>query len=314
MPFRLLLTGILCYAALTHSQAQTKNNHRYKDIQYDKIQRTRNLSYYPQQMEGIKKKHHHFDWYASKEDTVLLRPLIIAMHGGGFKLGNKSSDSTPFWAREFAKRGYAVASINYRKSKKKPLSKFEDLAEGCYDALKDLQLAIDYFKANAAQYRIDPARILLAGNSAGGMMALHEVCTSEAEFASYLKKPDSKQADTTHNPNKILAAINMWGSIYDSSWISSCRVPIISIHGSSDRVVPSNNSAGPFFGTGIIVRQARRSGIPHYAHIYVNSGHELHKHFNPVLGGGFGARKRWRDMSQRICAYLYTQLSLGNLP
>jgi acetyl esterase/lipase len=314
MPNWILLTGLLCCVTLTHSQAQSKFSHRYKDIQYEKIQRTRNLSYYPVEMEGVKKKHHNFDWYTSKEDTMALRPLLIAMHGGGFKLGNKSSDSTPFWAREFAKRGYAVASINYRKSKKKPLSKFEDLAEGCYDALKDLQLAIDYFRTNAAQYRIDPNRIIVAGNSAGGMMALQEVCTSEAEFAAYLKRPDSILQDTSHNPNKLLAAINMWGSIYDSSWISNSRVPIISIHGSNDRVVPSNNSAGPFYGTGIIVRQARRSNIPHFAHIYDGSGHELHKHFNPLFGGGFGARKRWRDMTQRISNYLYTQLSLGLLP
>lgn len=313
MPIRFIVAIILSAVSLPYLQAQTASGNRYKDIQFEKIQRTRNLSYYNQETEGLKKRVHQFDWYYSAADTQSRRPLIIAMHGGGFKLGNKSSDSTPFWAKELAKRGYAVASINYRKSRKKPLSKFEDLSEACFDALKDLQLAIAYFRENAHHYKIDPDRIILAGNSAGGMMALHAVCSSEAEFRAYLKKT-SAGADTVHNPNRVVAAINMWGSIYDSSWIANCKVPLVSIHGSKDRVVPNNSSTGPFFGTAIIERQALAAGIPHYVRVYQGVGHELHRHFNPVFGGGWGARKRWKDMSQHISNYLYQQLSLGELP
>lgn len=313
MRIKVLLTGTLWGLFLTNSQAQSKTNIRYKDVLFEKVDRKRNLSYQQQPVSGIKRKFHKFDWYESGDDKNRLRPLIIAMHGGGFKLGNKSSDSTPFWAREFARRGYAVASINYRKSKKKPLSRFEDLADGCFEALKDLQLAIDYFRLNHQQYGIDPDKIILAGNSAGGMMALHEVCSSESEFAAYLKRPDSSSLDTTHNPNKVLAAINMWGSIYDSTWIRNARVPILSIHGSRDRVVPANNPAGPFFGTEIIEREAHRSGVAYYVHLYEGAGHELHKHFNPLLGGGPGARRRWRDMTQRVAAYLQQELNLRDV-
>lgn len=310
MLLRFALACIFTGMALTNSQAQTKKAIRYKDILFEKPERKRNLYYEEQETAGVKKKFHKFDWYSASDDTNRSRPLIIAMHGGGFKLGSKSSDSTPFWAREFAKRGYAVASINYRKSKKKPLSRFEDLAAGCYEALKDLQLAIDYFRKNHQQYGIDPDKIILVGNSAGGMMALHEVCSSEAELAAYLKIPETAGLDTSHNPNKVLAAVNMWGSIYDSAWIRNARVPIVSIHGSSDRVVPANTTAGPFFGTEIIAREAHRAGVPHYAHLYEGAGHELHKHFNPVFGGGPGARRRWRDMTQRIAAYLQEELNL----
>jgi acetyl esterase/lipase len=310
MLIRAVLTGILSVLIFTNTQAQPKSSVRYKDILFEKVDRKRNLSYQEQETPGVKKRFHKFDWYESAEDKNRRRPLIIAMHGGGFKLGNKASDSTPFWAREFAKRGYAVASINYRKSKKKPLSRFEDLADGCFEALKDLQLAIDYFKRNHEQYGIDPDQIILAGNSAGGMMALHEVCSSESELAAYLKHANSNSLDTTHNPNRVLAAINMWGSIYDSTWIKNARVPIVSIHGSKDRVVPSNTVAGPFFGTEIIAREAHRAGVPHYVQLYEGAGHELHKHFNPVFGGGPGARRRWRDMTQRIAAYLQEELSL----
>jgi dipeptidyl aminopeptidase/acylaminoacyl peptidase len=105
----------------------------------------------------------------------------------------------------------------------------------------------------------------------------------------------------------------MWGSIYDSAWIRNARVPIVSIHGNTDRVVPSNTTAGPFFGTEIIAREAHRAGVPHYAHLYEGAGHELHKHFNPVFGGGPGARRRWRDMAQRIASYLQEELTLRDL-
>lgn len=45
-------------------------------------------------------------------DTLTNRPFILLIHGGGFVGGDKSSWEDE--CKEFAKRGYVTASINYR--------------------------------------------------------------------------------------------------------------------------------------------------------------------------------------------------------
>jgi acetyl esterase/lipase len=58
-------------------------------------------------------------------------------------------------------RGIAVASINYRLSSE---AKFPA-------ALDDARLAVRFLRANASEYRLDPARVLVFGQSAGGNLA-----------------------------------------------------------------------------------------------------------------------------------------------
>jgi|GEM_PF-966030 len=63
---------------------------------------------------------------------------------------------------EFAKAGYAVASIDYRGS-----------AEAAFpEPQKDVLAAIRYLRSNAASLGLDPDRMALMGNSAGGHLAL----------------------------------------------------------------------------------------------------------------------------------------------
>lgn len=295
---------VMCLLASQFAPAQTPL--RYHDIVFTDVKKEKNLRY-ADAVDSLPKRIHRFDWYSSTSDSASRRPLVIALHGGGFKFGNKSSDSTPFWARAMAQHGYAVASINYRKSKKKPLSRFEDLADGCFEALRDLQLAIDFFRLHADSLRIDPNKIILAGNSAGGMMALQEVYASKRQFAEFLHRTELPVYDTTLNPNRIIAAVNFWGTIYDTSWVASTAVPLVTISGSRDRVVPPNQPGGPLFGSTVIARCADQKNLPHLYYLYEGFGHELHRHFNP-LGGGWAPRKRWRDMAHRTCVFLSTVL------
>ena len=102
------------------------------------------------------------------------------MHGGGFKFGSKKARSTRIWSKNFAHKGYLCAAINYRLSKKNPLRNFKALVKGCYEAIEDLEQAIVFFKKNNALYRIDTNCIILAGNSAGAMIALQSIYSSYA--------------------------------------------------------------------------------------------------------------------------------------
>ncbi|WP_237242895.1 alpha/beta hydrolase [Rothia nasimurium] len=106
-----------------------------------------------------------FDFYPPSAPTGEHHPvpLLIYVHGGAWRFGDKSSfllaDNGLHRIRErFAHAGYATASINYRLSH-----------EALFPAqINDLKTAIRYFKTRAEDFGIDPNRIVLAGGSAGG--------------------------------------------------------------------------------------------------------------------------------------------------
>mgnify|MGYP000861744708 CR=1 FL=1 len=99
-------------------------------------------------------------------------PLIVFVHGGGWKRGSKDNADGNWKAPHYTASGYAYASINYRLV---PDATVEQ--QGA-----DVAAAVRYLIDNAARLGFDPARIVLMGHSAGAhLVAL--VGTDE----SYLK-------------------------------------------------------------------------------------------------------------------------------
>jgi acetyl esterase/lipase len=93
-------------------------------------------------------------YYPVKTDKPL--PLIVQIHGGGWRGGDKAG-GCPYIPQAQAGR-YVVASINYRFSK-----------QAIFPAqIQDCQAAIRWLRANANKYNIDPGRIGVSGDSAGG--------------------------------------------------------------------------------------------------------------------------------------------------
>jgi acetyl esterase len=88
-------------------------------------------------------------------------PLVVFFHGGAFRMGDKASVSGRLIARCLA-AGISVASANYRFSQDAP-----------YPApMLDGARAIQFFRAHAEQFGIDPTRIAASGSSAGAGIAL----------------------------------------------------------------------------------------------------------------------------------------------
>lgn len=88
------------------------------------------------------------------------RPGVVLIHGGGWVHGNKSS-LMPTCLR-YVEQGFVCAAVGYRLAD-------TALAPG---AISDALAATRWFFDNAGRYKVDRKRIVVAGNSAGGHLAL----------------------------------------------------------------------------------------------------------------------------------------------
>jgi poly(3-hydroxybutyrate) depolymerase len=201
---------------------------KYKDQVFSEVTIAKDVLYSTNITKGVKKKFYYADVYRPEADTNTKRPLIIWMHGGGFKFGSKKSRGIPLWSETFARRGYVCAAINYRLRRKFFVFNFQEIATGCYEAIKHVQQAVAFFKENYEQFGIDTNRIILAGNSAGGMLALQSTYGNYAQLAKFINRPDSNLATYALNPNSISAIINFWGGIFQIDWVKNARIPIVS--------------------------------------------------------------------------------------
>ena len=107
-------------------------------------------------------------------------PLIIFVHGGGWKRGSKDNATGAAKVDHYTGLGYAFASINYRLV---PDATVEQQAQDVADA-------VAFLRGKAATLGFDPGRIVLMGHSAGAhLVAL--VGTDMRYFAKAGLAPDA---------------------------------------------------------------------------------------------------------------------------
>ncbi|MEJ2701378.1 MAG: alpha/beta hydrolase [Sedimentisphaerales bacterium] len=87
-------------------------------------------------------------------------PAIIFIHGGAWKSGKRSD--MKFYCVKFAEKGYVTATVTYRLMDEAPFPA----------AVRDVKCAVRWLRANAVKYQVDPNRIAVSGNSAGGHLSL----------------------------------------------------------------------------------------------------------------------------------------------
>ncbi len=107
-------------------------------------------------------------------DLETRRPLIITMNGGHLVNNRGDDDGMYEFARRMVRMGYVVADISTRRAR----SIGELRSEPTLTKLRadqDVRAAVRYFRKDALgpnNNRIDPERIMLAGNSGGGLLAI----------------------------------------------------------------------------------------------------------------------------------------------
>jgi acetyl esterase/lipase len=106
-------------------------------------------------------------------DGVDTTPVLVAVHGGGWQVGNRKFYI--HWGPYLARHGIAVFAIEYRLTKPG--------AKAYPNAVRDVRAAVGFIRANAGQYRLDPERIGLIGDSAGAhLSALVALAGNEPTF------------------------------------------------------------------------------------------------------------------------------------
>lgn len=101
---------------------------------------------------------HRLDLYGRPSDPA---PVVLFVHGGGFRMGDKSADGWPNAAvgRWASQQGWLGAVMNYRLAPDHPYP-----AGG-----EDVLAALDWLIENAKSFGGDPQRIVLIGTSAGAV-------------------------------------------------------------------------------------------------------------------------------------------------
>lgn len=97
------------------------------------------------------------DLYLPEKKPDEKLPLVIWIHGGAWRTGDKAGDQA-LW---LLKDGFATASINYRPS---PQARFPAQIEDC-------KAAIRFLRSRAGDFGLDPDHFGVWGSSAGGHLA-----------------------------------------------------------------------------------------------------------------------------------------------
>lgn len=187
-------------------------------------------------------------------NAVKPTPIIINIHGGGWKSGVKETQGgfSPYF-----KAGFAVANMEYRLSGQ----------ASAPAAIEDTRCMLMYIINNAKQLNIDPNKIVIMGGSAGGHLALmggllgndrrfdtNCLGTENIKVAAIIDKYGIMDVwDWTYGPEHKSSSPKLWlgdkandnefiKSVSPISYVTKNSPPIFIIHGNVDPIVPYQQS------------------------------------------------------------------------
>ena len=137
------------------------------------------------------------DLYYPSADRAGACPVVVFTHGGGWAAGSRYKAASGSFAKVFGqlvKQGFAVAPVSYR------LAKGNVSMRDCVIDCKD---AVRYLAKNSKSLKIDPQRICVMGDSAGGHLAQMLLLGSPEELTG-----DEALADASY---RMLAGVSWYG-------------------------------------------------------------------------------------------------------
>ncbi len=132
----------------------------------------------------------HLDLYLPK-DRKKATPAVIFIHGGAWKSGKRGD--MKFYCVKFAEKGYITATATYRLTDEAPFPA----------AVHDVKCAVRWLRVNAVKYKVDPERIVVSGNSAGGHLSM---------MIGYSDDPSLEGSGGNNRVNsRVCAVVNFYG-------------------------------------------------------------------------------------------------------
>lgn len=189
------------------------------------------------------------DVYRPGNNTEQNRRVIVLVHGGGFRGGDRRQGYIVTLSRFFAEKGYVCIAPDYR-LREDPRA---DRQGTINDAVSDIHLALKWVTANGKRFNYNSNEIIVCGGSAGGIL-LNNLC---------FRKEKEK-----HN-RKIKAFINLWGSPENEELFADIKKsdpPTLIIHGDQDQIVPFQNSV-------ILSEGLKNAGVYYELHAFPGAGH-----------------------------------------
>ncbi len=234
----------------------------------------------------------YMDIYTPSNDNIDDRPLIFFMFGGSFIGGSKTNSDIVALCTKYAKRGYVAVAIDYRLSPVLIFSANEETAyKAVLKAVHDAKAAIRYFRmmdeVNPSQYRIDTNRVYVGGVSAGAISAVNAAYLDNYEEVPSFLLDDYDEvggieglSGNSGYSSEFHGIVNLCGAVGDQEWIIEGDIPVVSMHGDQDDVVPYDDNLVTLFGLNIqidgsYVIHERMMDLGNYSmlHTYVGQGH-----------------------------------------
>jgi acetyl esterase/lipase len=246
-----LMTGsVFCFAEAAPADKVAWTGQTFLDVTY-------------KQVNGQQIK---MDIYMPPDSRSAAAPVLYYVHGGGWAAGSKDKGGLPLMQPVFlrvAEKGFVCVSINYRLTKQKGVL--------MRDCVTDAMDGLRFLKKNATRYGLDPDRIVVWGDSAGGQLAQMltyadpNAFTGDASLADITVRPmagmswygptDFTDANlfkvdfSDKNPDRFGARITGTAGGYAKNpkayeemspyyWVKTDSLPLLLMQGDTDATIP----------------------------------------------------------------------------
>jgi len=180
--------------------------------------------------------------YAPAGTTAGPRPAMVFIHGGGWAQGNIAQFA--LHACYYASRGLVGISVGYRLA--------NPPATTVLDCVADCKSAVRWIRKHAGELNVDPARIVVLGDSAGGHLAAatallpgldapdDDLTVSARPDALVLYNPviDTTPPDGWKLTNQGPSVVARATDLSPMAHVVPGAPPTLVIHGNADTVVP----------------------------------------------------------------------------
>ncbi|MDX6262264.1 MAG: hypothetical protein QOH84_3952 [Kribbellaceae bacterium] len=234
-------------------------------------------------------------------------PLVLYLPGGGFVAARRQMGGKQ--KRYVAEAGFVVASIDYRTT---------SVGATYREGLMDVATALEFLRSHAGEYGIDPTRVAVWGESAGGYLASMAATEPEyklsaavdffgaSDLTSVAAGFDAEAAAAHTRPKSAVPAyvLGAGRSAADhpeefrqadpAKRVTAQTPPFLLLHGDDDRMIAPAQTAR-------IHQALRAAGIPSIRYVVKGAGH----------GAMSAAPDVWTstELMDRVVGFLGTELT-----